>query len=114
MPRFARRRRNSRLLKMGTGTVHSTAISTVAITAVIFSFVERLMASSERDAQRHRRPIRGRSCLRCDGDHAPTGCLTQTLLWRKWADRLHGPDRYAPVECCFKGPGRKTLWLLEH
>ena len=42
MPRFARRRRNSRLLKMGTGTVHSTAISTVAITAVIFSFVERL------------------------------------------------------------------------
>jgi hypothetical protein len=37
-------------LQTGTGTIHSTAISTAAITAVIFSLVDRSMASSERDA----------------------------------------------------------------
>jgi hypothetical protein len=37
-------------LQTGTGTVQRTAISTVASTAVIFSLVDRSMASSERDA----------------------------------------------------------------
>ena len=36
-------------LQTGTGTVQRTAISTVASTAVIFSLVDRSMASSERD-----------------------------------------------------------------
>ena len=42
--------RHSRILQTGTGTVHRTAISTAASTAVIFSLVDRSMASSERDA----------------------------------------------------------------
>ena len=37
-------------LQTGTGTVQRTAISTAASTAVIFSLVDRSMASSERDA----------------------------------------------------------------
>jgi hypothetical protein len=37
-------------LQTGTGTLHITAISTVAITAVIFSLADRLMASSECEA----------------------------------------------------------------
>jgi hypothetical protein len=37
-------------LQTGSGTVQIAAISTAAITAVIFSLVDRLMASSERDA----------------------------------------------------------------
>jgi hypothetical protein len=41
---------NSRRLQTGTGTLHTIAISTAAITAVIFSLVDRSMASSERDA----------------------------------------------------------------
>jgi hypothetical protein len=39
-----------RRLQTGTGTAQITAISTAAITAVIFSLVDRSMASSERDA----------------------------------------------------------------
>jgi hypothetical protein len=61
-------------LHTGTGTAQTTAISTAAITAVIFSLVDRSMASSERDPT-SAPPIRGLSRLRCDGDHAPTGCL---------------------------------------
>ena len=64
--------RHSRILQTGTGTVHRTAISTAASTAVIFSLVDRSMASSERDANLSAgRPIRSLSCLRCDEDHAP-------------------------------------------
>jgi hypothetical protein len=37
-------------LQTGTGKLHTTAISTAAITAVIFSLVDKSMASSERDA----------------------------------------------------------------
>ena len=40
----------ARLLQTGTGTAQTTAISTAAITAVIFSLVDRSMASSGSDA----------------------------------------------------------------
>ena len=47
----------TRFLQTGTGTVQTTAISTVAITAVIFSLVDRFMASSrEREAEHRARP----------------------------------------------------------
>ena len=49
----------ARILQTGTGTAHNTAISTAAITAVIFSLVDRSMASSESDANLSGRPIRG-------------------------------------------------------
>jgi hypothetical protein len=39
-----------RFLQTGTGTVQRTAISTAISAAVIFSLVDRSMASSERDA----------------------------------------------------------------
>jgi hypothetical protein len=43
-------------LQTGTGTAQTTAISTAAITAVIFSLVDRFMASSkERKAEHHAR-----------------------------------------------------------
>jgi hypothetical protein len=41
---------DNRQLQTGTGKLYTTAISTAAITAVIFSLVDRSMASSERDA----------------------------------------------------------------
>jgi hypothetical protein len=72
----------------GTGTAQRTAISTVASTAVIFSLVDRSMASLRTRCQPQRRRIRCLSCLRCDGDHAPTGCLSclpakpACRLWR--------------------------------
>jgi hypothetical protein len=43
---------------------------------VIFSFVDKSMASLRTRCQPERRLIRGLSCLSCDGDHAPTGCLS--------------------------------------
>ena len=46
-----------RLLQTGTGTAQTTAISTAAITAVIFSLVDRSMVSSERVSQPYRRPL---------------------------------------------------------
>jgi hypothetical protein len=70
-------------LQAGTGTVQIAAINTAAITAVIFSLVDRLMASSERDANLSAALYGGLSCLRCDGDHAPTGylaCLSSRSL----------------------------------
>ena len=48
-----------RRLQTGTGTAQTTAISTAAITAVIFSLVDRSMASSGSDANLSGRPIRG-------------------------------------------------------
>jgi hypothetical protein len=42
--------RHSPAAQTGTGKLHTTAISTAAITAVIFSLVDRSMVSSERDA----------------------------------------------------------------
>jgi hypothetical protein len=59
-------------LQTGTGTVQIAATNTAAITAVIFSLVDRLMASSERDANLSAALYAGLSCLRCDGDHPPT------------------------------------------
>jgi hypothetical protein len=41
---------DNRQLHTGTGKLNTTAISTAAITTVIFSLVDRSMASSERDA----------------------------------------------------------------
>jgi hypothetical protein len=41
---------DNRQLQTGTGRAQITAISTAAITAVIFSLVDKSMASSERDA----------------------------------------------------------------
>ena len=41
---------SSAFLQTGTGTAQTTAISTAAITAVIFSLVDRSMASSGSDA----------------------------------------------------------------
>jgi hypothetical protein len=75
-------------LQTGTGKLHNTAISTAAITAVIFNLVDRTMASLRTRCQPQRRPVRALSCLRCDGDHAPTGCLSclparpACRLWR--------------------------------
>jgi hypothetical protein len=43
---------------------------------VIFSLVDKSMASLRTRCQPQRRPIRGLSSLRCDGDHTPTGCLS--------------------------------------
>ena len=61
-------------LQTGTGTLHTTTISTTAITALIFSLAARLMASSEYDASLSGAALyaasRGHGC---DGDHAPTG-----------------------------------------
>ena len=45
-----------RLLQTGTGTAHTTAINTAAITAVIFSLVDRSMVSSGSDANLQRPP----------------------------------------------------------
>jgi hypothetical protein len=45
-----------RLLQTGTGTAQTTAISTAAITAVIFSLVDRSMVSSGSDANLQRPP----------------------------------------------------------
>jgi hypothetical protein len=39
-----------RFLQTGTGTAHTTAISPAISTTVIFSLVDKSMASSERDA----------------------------------------------------------------
>ena len=78
-------------LQTGTDTVQRTAISSAISTAVILSLVDRSMASSERAIQLQRSPVRGLSWLRCDGDHAPTGCLPVAL-------RLHmRPPRKQPV-----------------
>ena len=66
----------ARLLQTGTGTAQTTAISTAAITAVIFSLVDRSMASPGAvpiSAPPYTRP----GCSRCDVDHAPTGCLSR-------------------------------------
>jgi hypothetical protein len=48
-----------RRLQTGTGTAQTTAISTAAITAVIFSLVDRSMASSGSDANSAAALIRG-------------------------------------------------------
>ena len=70
----------TRFLQTGTGTVQTTAISTVAITAVIFSLVDRFMASSRERGRASRPASTGActppGCLCCDVDHAPTGCLS--------------------------------------
>ena len=47
----ARGDRHSLPLQTGTGTAHTTAINTAAITAVIFSLVDRSMASSGKRCQ---------------------------------------------------------------
>ena len=57
----------TRFLQTGTGTVQTTAISTVAITAVIFSLVDRFMASS-RKRGRASRPASTGACT-------PPGCF---------------------------------------
>jgi hypothetical protein len=77
---------DNRQLQTGTGTAQSTAINTVASTAMIFSLVDRSMVSSERVAP----PISDLACLRCDGDHAPTGCLSASIAER--ACRLRPPS----------------------
>ena len=46
-------------LQTGTGKLHNTAISTAAITAVIFSLVARSMTSSRSEANLGAGPIRG-------------------------------------------------------
>jgi hypothetical protein len=56
-----------RLLQTGTGTAHTTAISAAISTTVIFSLVDKSMASRTRCQPRHR-SLRALSCLRCDGD----------------------------------------------
>jgi hypothetical protein len=48
---------DNRQLQTGTGTAQSTAISTVASTAVIFSLVDRSMVSSERVSPPYKRPL---------------------------------------------------------
>jgi hypothetical protein len=55
-------RRTPSLLQTETGTVHTTAISIVAITAVIFSLVDRSMTSSEHKANLSAALLRDRSC----------------------------------------------------
>ena len=44
---------------MGSGTAHTTAISTAAMIAAIFSLVDRSMASSRSEANLGAGPIRG-------------------------------------------------------
>jgi hypothetical protein len=46
---ISRRTATARLPQTRTGTAHRTAITSAAVTAVIFSLVDRSMASSERD-----------------------------------------------------------------
>jgi hypothetical protein len=68
-----------RLLQTGTGKAHTTAISAAISTTVIFSLVDKSMASLRARCQPQRRAVRGLSCLHCDGDHAPTGCLSVSI-----------------------------------
>jgi hypothetical protein len=94
-PRQVKILRRPVFLHTGTGTAQTTAISTAAITAVIFSLVDRSIASSkERNAEHRARPwplpVHRLAVYVCDADHAPTGypaCLSPRPLvgfgWRR-------------------------------
>ena len=66
---------DDRQLQTGTGTAQTTAISIVASAAVIFSLVDKSMASSERDANLSAALYAASRAYCCDADHTTTGCL---------------------------------------
>jgi hypothetical protein len=97
-----------RRLQTGTGTAQTTAISTAAITAVIFSLVDRSMASSGA------MPISAAALyaawgLRCDVDHAPTGSASLSGPGLALAARLIGVRRSAFSDMDARGEMDRTM-----